>query len=172
MAQTDEPDHEMLPDPFPETADEVEAADWPDRKSAVVERFDDGGFVVGFNYAGGKYDPLSGSWYYVPPGAGEGPDAEPWQDWYEVRGDYSRDEPRRRAIIMGRLNERTGFWWNDSTTGGNQVPLEVAKDGQKALAAYLFAMQNLRAEAIATKLDKATSTVRQYLSDYKAGRTG
>jgi len=165
-------DSEALPEPFPQTLEEVEAAEWGEREANVVEEFGDGGFVVSFDRAGGKYEPLTGAWYYVPPRAGEGPDAETWQDWHEVRGRFRRDEKERRAIIMGRLNERTGFWWNDPTASPNGVPVRVAADGQKALAAYLFAMHRSAPGAIAEKLDKSESTIRQYLSDYKAGRTG
>jgi hypothetical protein len=163
---------EMLPEPFPEIPDDVEAADWPgDREAEVVETFDDGGFVVSFDYAGGKYEPLTAAWYYVPPGAGEGPDAETWEDWWEVDRYGRRGTKERTAILLGRLSENTGFWW-DAQGPGNCIPICVATDGQKAIAAYLFAWSNYSAEGIAEKMGKSESTIRQYLSDYKAGRTG
>jgi len=169
----DEPTHEMLPEPFPEAPDDVEATDWPgDRDAEVVETFDDGGFVVSFDYAGGKYDPLAASWYYVPPGAGEGPDADVWQDWWEVdRYDGRRGEKERVAVLLGRLSEHTGFWW-DPQGPGNCIPISVATDGQKAIAAYLYAWSNNSVEGVAEEMGKAESTVRQYISDYRAGRTG
>jgi hypothetical protein len=164
--------HDVLPEPFPETPAGIEAADWGDRTATVEQVFDDGGFVVSFDYAGGKYGPLSGAWYYVPPGAGEGPDADTWQDWWEIDS-YGgrRGHKKRKAILLGRLSENTGFWW-DPQGPGNCIPIDVATDGQKAIAAYLFAWSNYSPEGIAEKMDKSTQTVRQYLSDYKAGRTG
>ena len=163
---------ETLPEPFPETADAIEAADWGDRTATVKQEFEDGGMIVSFDYAGGKYDPLSGGLYYVPPNADD--TADPTHlNWYEIRGSYRRDERNRRAEIIGRLNERTGFWWSDTDPADpTTVPLEVATDGQKAIAAYLFGMHRMDTDQIAEKLGKADSTVRQYLSDYKAGRTG
>jgi len=172
MGSTSDSEGEMLPDPFPETPEAVEAADWPgDREATVVETFDDGGFVVSFDYAGGKYEPLTGGWYFVPPGAGEGPDADTWQDWWEVDRYGRRGEQERAAILLGRLSENTGFWW-DPQGPGNCVPIDVATDGQKAIAAYLFAWSDYSPEGIAEKMGKSTQTIRQYLSDYKAGRTG
>jgi len=171
MSSTKDSD-EMLPDPFPETPTDIETTDWPgDREPTVVETFDDGGFVVSFDYSGRKYEPLTGSWYYIPPGAGEGPDADTWEDWWEVDRYGRRDEKERTAILLGRLSENTGFWW-DPQGPGNCVPIDVATDGQKAIAAYLFAWSDYSPEGIAEKMDKSTSTVRQYLTDYKAGRTG
>lgn len=171
MSQTDSGE-EMLPEPFPETPEAVESTDWPgDRTAEVVETFDDGGFVVSFDYAGGKYAPLGSGWYYVPPGAGEVPDAETWQDWWEVDRYGRRGEKERAAILLGRLSENTGFWW-DPQGPGNCVPITVATDGQKAIAAYLFAWSDYSPEGIADEMDKSVSTIRQYLSDYKAGRTG
>jgi len=169
---TDEDEAETLPEPFPTTADEIEAADWGDRTATVRHEFEDGGLYVAFDYAGGKYAPLNGGRYYVPPNADD--TADPVHlNWYEIRGRRRRDEGDRRAMIIGRLNERTGFWWSDTDPGdSSSVPLEVATDGQKAIAAYLFGMHRMDAEAIADELGKAESTVRQYLSDYKAGRTG
>lgn len=161
---------DVLPEPFPTTADEIEGADWGDRSATVEHEFNDGGMVVSFDYAGGAYEPLTGGRYYVPPNADETADAT-YQSWYEIRGSYRRDEAERRAVIIGRLNERTGFWWSDDGSS-NTVPVSVATDGQKAVAAYLFAMHQQDADTIAEKLGKATSTVRQYLSDYKAGRSG
>jgi hypothetical protein len=172
MSSAEEEAPDTVPDPFPETAAEIEGADWPGRTAEVVQEFTDGGSVVRFSDEGEDYQPLSGEWYYVPPEVGVDPDVGPWGDWYEVRDSYGgRDERKRRALLIGRLNEQTGFWFNDSTTSGNAVPVRVAVDGQKALAAYLFAMSNLAPEAIAEKMNKSSSTVRQYLSDYKAGRT-
>ena len=172
MGSTNQP-NEMLPEPFPETPNDVEAADWPgDRDAEVVEIFSDGGFVVSFDYAGGKYDPLTAGWYYVPPGAGEGPDADVWQDWWEVdRYGGRRGEKERVAVLLGRLSENTGFWW-DPQGPGNCIPISVATDGQKAIAAYLYAWGNYSVQGVAEKMDKAESTVQQYLSDYRAGRTG
>jgi len=162
---------ETLPEPFPETPGEVGSAEWGERTAEVVETFEDGGFVVSFDYAGGKYEPLTGAWYYVPPGAGEGPDSETWQDWWEVDRYGRRGEQERAAVLLGRLSERTGFWW-DPQGPGNCVPICVATDGQKAIAAYLFAWAEYAPEGIAEKMDKSPQTIRQYLSDYKAGRTG
>jgi len=172
MGSTNQSD-EMLPEPFPETPSDVETADWPgDRGAEVVETFSDGGFVVSFDYAGGKYDPLTAGWYYIPPGAGEGPDADVWQDWWEVdRYGGRRGEKERVAVLLGRLSENTGFWW-DPQGPGNCIPISVATDGQKAIAAYLHAWGNHSVQGVAEKMDKAESTVQQYLSDYKAGRTG
>jgi len=162
----------MLPEPFPETPEAVETASWPgDREATVVETFDDGGFVVSFDYAGAKYAPLGNGWYYVPPGAGDGPDGETWQDWWEVDPYSRRGKKERTAILLGRLSEETGFWW-DPQGPGNCVPIDVAVDGQKAIAAYLFAWSDYSPKGIAEMMDKSTSTIRQYLSDYKAGRTG
>lgn len=162
---------ETLPEPFPETPEAVEKADWGDRDATVVETFEDGGFVVSFDYAGGKYDPLGSAWYYVPPRAGDGPDADIWQDWWAVDRYGRRGEQERVAILLGRLSERTGFWW-DPQGPGNCVPIDVATDGQKAIAAYLFAWSDYSPEGVAEKMDKSPQTIRQYLSDYKAGRTG
>jgi len=169
---------DALPEPFPTTPEEVEAADWshPDdrrsrREAEVTHRFDDGGFIVSFSYAGGKYDPLRGGLYYVPPGTEDVPEDERYTVWYDIRGSYRRNARERRAVLIGRLNERTGFWWDASPESGKSIPLAVAIDGQKAIAAYLFAMQQLAPKAIAEKMDKSEQTIRQYLSDYKAGRT-
>ena len=160
-------DHE-LPEPFPKTPEAVESADWHERDAEVPETFDDGGFIVDFNYAGGKYEPLSGGLYYVPPVAGEADDGtETWQDWYEIRGSYRRNSRYRRAVLLGRLNAETGFWTEASGTG---VPVSVAVAGQKAIAAYLFANKDFDVGTIAKKMEKADNTVSQYLSDYKAGR--
>jgi hypothetical protein len=163
--------HDALPEPFPETPEAVESADWGDRTATVVEEFTDGSFVVSFDYAGGKHEPLTGAWYFVPPGAGDGPDAEVWQDWWEITSYGRRGLKERKAILLGRLSENTGFWW-DPQGPGNCVPIDVATDGQKAIAAYLFAWSDFSPEGIADKMDKSPQTVRQYLSDYKAGRTG
>lgn len=164
--------HEALPEPFPQSPEEVETADWGDRDATVPYTFADGGFIVKFSAAGGKFDPLTGGWYYVPPGADHGPDNGPWVQWREVRGSYRRNEKERRAVILGRLNAETDFLRYEHGGAGDMVPVQVAREGQKALAAYLFAQNRLAPEAIAEKLDKAPSTIRQYLSDYKAGRTG
>jgi hypothetical protein len=163
---------EALPEPFPETPEEVRGADWGDREATVVETFRDGGFVVRFDYAGGKYEPLTDAWYYVPPGVGDGPDGEVWQDWWGVdRYGSGRDVNERTAILLGRLSERTGFWWDPQGPGGC-IPITVATDGQKAIAAYLFAWGKLSVSGIAEKMSKSENTIRQYLADYKAGRTG
>ena len=160
----------IIPDPFPTTADGIEAADWGYRTARVEEEFADGGMIVSFNCAGEKFAPLTGGLYYVPPNDDNSP--EPTHElWYNVRGSYHRDERRRRAVIIGRLNERTGFWWAESDrTDPTTVPLEVATDGQKAIAAYLFGLHRMDTEQIADQLQKAEPTVRQYLSDYKADR--
>lgn len=164
-------DDEMIPKPFPTTKEEIEAADWGDREASVAEVFDDGGMYVKFNYGGGKYAPLESSKYYVPPGASDTAD-ETWNSWYQIRGGHRRDEKERRAIIIGRLNEKTSFWWRASDSADtSMIPVCVATESQKAIAAYLFGMHQLDVSQIAEKLDKAESTVRQYLSDYKAGRT-
>ena len=170
MSSTNDSD-QMLPEPFPTTPDAIENADWPERGASVIEAFNDGGAVVKFDYAGGKYDPLSGGLYYVPPGVSDVADGERHTVWYEIRGSYKRDERQRRAMLIGRLNERTGFWWEDSTPSSGSIPVSVAVDGQKAIASYLFAMNRLDVDAIAGKMDKSDQTIRQYLSDYKAGRT-
>lgn len=169
MASTSDTDWK-LPDPFPTTPADV-ADTFGERNPEILAEFEDGGFVVKFAYAGGKYDPLTGGIYYVPPGTEDNPDGEPWEDWWEVRGGYQRNERTRRALLIGRLNERTGFY-QQAAVPGNGVPLDVALDGQKAIAAYLFAWQQLGPEAIASKMEKSPQTIRQYLSDYKAGRTG
>lgn len=160
----------IIPDPFPTTADGIEAADWGYRTARVEEEFADGGMIVSFNCAGEKFAPLTGGLYYVPPNGDDSP--EPTHElWYNVRGSYHRDERRRRAMIIGRLNERTGFWWAESDrTDPTTVPLGVATDGQKAIAAYLFGLHRMDTEQIADQLQKAEPTVRQYLSDYKADR--
>jgi len=167
-------DSETLPEPFPTTADEVESADWGDRNPEILETFDDGGFVVKFGRAGGRYSPLDSYYYYVPPEEmiPEGDENMPWQDWYGISGSYRRNERQRRAIIIGRLNARTGFFSEGSGLSDNVVPISVAVDGQKAIAAYLFAMKQWNTQDIADKMEKSQNTVRQYLSDYKAGRTG
>lgn len=167
-----ESEYEMLPEPFPEMPAEVEATEWPgDRVAKVHETFSDGGFVVSFGYAGEKYEPLTEAWYFVPPDAGEGPDADVWQDWWGIERHGRRGEEQRAALLLGRLSENTGFWW-DPQGPGNCVPICVATDGQKAIAAYLFAWSNYSVEDVAKKMGKSESTIRQYLSDYKAGRTG
>ena len=165
---------ENLPEPFPITPDDVEAADWGKRDPEIIETFDDGGFVVKFRYSGRSYEPLSGAMYYVPPAdtIPEGEENMPWQDWYKVSGLYRRNERERRALIIGRLNERTGFFHEGTGLSENVVPISVAVDGQKAIAAYLFAMQQRSTQDIAESMDKSQQTIRQYLSDYKAGRTG
>lgn len=178
MDSTSESDREMLPEPFPETPADVEAADWPDDRSAEVPyTFDDDGFAVSFDCAGERYEPLPGSWYYVPPGADEKPDVETWQAWWKIYGYNPHglhdlyDTKERKAVLLGRLSENTGFWWVDQGPY-NCVPICVAVDGQKAIAAYQYARGEYLISVIADRMGKAESTVRQYLSDYKAGRSG
>ena len=162
-------DQSNLPDeePTPENLPEV----WEERQPEVLETFEDGGFAVMFRRNGRKFEPLDASTYYVPPEAGEHDDTEWWEDWFAVSGRYQYGERQRRAVVLGRLNERTGYWYEDAGSG-NAIPLSVALDGRKAIAAYLYAEQRLSTGAIAEKMDRAESTVRQYVTDYKAGRMG
>lgn len=136
-----------------------------DRNPEILETFEDGGRAVKFRRGGRNTpysDELPGRCYYVPP---ETPDG--LHDWIEQQGSYRYDERERRAVIHGRLNEQTGYLSN-----GRSIPLAIALDGQKAIAAYLYAVRRWEYDAIASHMDRAESTVRQYISDYKAGRTG
>lgn len=175
MDSTSESDREMLPEPFPETPADVEAADWPaDRSAEVPYTFDDDGFVVSFDCTGEQYEPLPGSWYYVPPEAGDKSDAEDvetWQAWWRVYRHDPYGTRERTAVLLGRLSENTGFWWVPQGPP-NCVPVCVAADGQKAIAAYQYARRRYHIDLIAERMGKAESTIRQYLSDYKAGRSG
>ena len=128
------------------------------------ETFADGGRTVKLNggYNSDLPDGVSGGTYYVP---AETPDG--YHDWIEVQGSFRNKERERKATIYGRLEARTGFLEG----AGNTVPVSVATDGQKAIAAYMWAVKGWDVPVIASKMDKAESTVRQYISDYKAERT-
>lgn len=145
------------------TPEEVlEATD--DRNPEILETFDDGSMAVKFGYLGSGTslsEELPESTYWVP---AETPDGV--HDWKEVAGSYQYDQRERRAILHGRLSERTG--WPEN---GRTIPLEIALDGQKAIAAYMWAVRKWEPPAIANHMDRAESTVRQYISDYKAGRS-
>lgn len=158
---------------FPSTPDEIKE-EWSNRDPKVWEY--DRGMVVRFRRGGRKYEPLEGIWYYVPDGFLEGPDVEsgdvhPAQRWWKVEGSYRWNERERRAHTIAVLDENTDFWRKDATTT-DAIPVCVAVDGQKAIAAYLFAIQRMGKSGIADRMGKSENTIQQYLSDYKAGRSG
>jgi hypothetical protein len=143
-----------------ETTDADELIDEWDE---VKETFSDGGRVVSVpnGYRGPDLpDGMQGGVYYVP---AETPDGH--HDWKLVRGSYRHNERERKAMLTGQLQARTGC-----LDGGESIPVSVATDGQKAIAAYLWAVKGWDRDVIANKMGKAESTVGQYISDYKAGR--
>jgi len=77
----------------------------------------------------------------------------------------------RREQLRKVLSDRIGID-EDLECPKMTVPVSVASRGQKAIAAYMFAHQEFSIERLASRMDKSTQTIRQYLSDYKAGRTG
>lgn len=132
----------------------------------VKETFSDGGRIVkvGGGYGGPDLpEGMTSGTYYVPETTVDG-----HHDWKQIKGSYRNKERERKATIYGRLEARTGFLEG----GGNTVPVSVATDGQKAIAAYMWAVKGWDVSVIANKMGKAESTIRQYLSDYKAERTG
>lgn len=131
----------------------------------VIETFTDGGRAVKIRggYGGPDLpDNMQGGIYYVP---AETPDGH--HDWLQINGNYRYNERERKAEIYGRLQAETGFLQG----AGNTVPVSVAVKGQKAIASYMWAVKGWNQEVIANKMGKAESTINQYITDYKAGRT-
>lgn len=131
----------------------------------VIESFSDGGRAV--RISGGYRGPdlpdnMQGGVYYVP---AETPDGH--HDWLKIKGNYRYNERERKATVYGRLQADTGFLQG----AGNTVPINVAVQGQKAIAAYMWAVKGWDQQVIANKMGKAESTVKQYITDYKVGRT-
>lgn len=133
--------------------------------ASVLETFDDGGRAVKVKsgYNGPELpDNMDGGVYYVP---AETPDGH--HDWLKIRGKYRYNERERKATVYGRLQADTGFL----QSSGNTVPVDIAIQGQKAIAAFMWAVKGWEQQVIANKMGKAESTVQQYITDYKAGRT-
>jgi len=131
----------------------------------IVKSWDHGGKLVEFDgYVHRESDALDmvdGNLYYVP---AETPDG--LHDWTEIKGSYRYNDRQQRGELYGELVEKTDFLANS-----RQIPLAVAMDGKKAIAAYLYAVRGWDKDSIAAHMDRAESTVRQYITDYKAGRT-
>lgn len=148
-----------------ETATVSEVLESTSRNPLVVKEWDHGGQLVRFRGHGESgsevLEKISGWMYYVPDATPDG-----LHDWIEINGSYRYNDREQRGELYGELVERTDFLANS-----RQIPLSVAMDGKKAIAAYLYAVRGWDKDSIAAHMDRAESTVRQYITDYKAGRT-
>jgi hypothetical protein len=81
--------------------------------------------------------------------------------------DTFRGRPNR-PDLWAELVDRLGL--SQMVTSGDIVPVEVAAEGQPAVAAYLAVAYNYSIEDIAEKLDVSADTIRQYLSDFRTQR--
>lgn len=133
------------------------------RNPEITREWENGAFIVSFSYAGGAYAPLGDGTYYVPA------DADGIDEWRAIRGNGRSSDRRRRGELFAELDARLGVSDADETT---MIPVEVATESKKAIAAYLFAVEEWDRERIADELGYAENTIGQYLSDFKAGRSG
>lgn len=80
---------------------------------------------------------------------------------------FDNEEAWRRALVFEKLWERTD---GCEIIKSGSIPVSVVTMGQAAIAAYLFSVHRRSIEEVASELDVATSTVEQYLSDFRQGR--
>ena len=146
-----------------DTAELSDVIDSDKHNTQIKREFDDGGILVRIHPErhSDLFEHLKSGLYYVPTETVDG-----LHDWIQIKGSYRYNDREQRGEVYGTLVERTDFLTNSRT-----VPLAVAMDGKKAIAAYLYGVRGWDKYAIASHMDRAESTVRQYISDYKAGRT-